>query len=168
MVVSSVNFVNVILLGVFQGLNRTWQVKGRDIDLCTKVPNDVQAETYLAIGGHNKKLKSASNSSNVEEINTSTSISNDLRQTTILEICRKNDKSVVDKLLTQHVILSNISFNVIQTLPFIRFVQGNVACGLEYKLPSYSTLRTKLIPNSRIEVGEYLKVILYPRSSFFY
>ena len=41
MVVSSVNFVNVILLGVFQGLNRTWQVKGRDIDLCTKVPNDV-------------------------------------------------------------------------------------------------------------------------------
>ena len=43
MVVSSVNFVNVILLGVFQGLNRTWQVKGRDIDLCTKVPDDVQA-----------------------------------------------------------------------------------------------------------------------------
>ena len=143
-------------------------VKGHDIDLCTKVPDDVQAEAYLAIGGHYKKLNSASNSSNVEEINTSTSMSNDLRQTTILEMCRKKDKSVVDKLLTQHVILNNISFNVIQTLPFIRFVQGNVACGLEYKLPSYSTLRTKLIPNSRIEVGEYLKVILYPRSSFFY
>ncbi|GMY17386.1 hypothetical protein FCV25MIE_12625 [Fagus crenata] len=77
-------------------LNRTWQVKGRDIDLCTKVPNDVQAETYLSIGGHNKKLKSASNSSNVEV----SSMSNDLCQTTILEMCRKNDKSVVDKLLT--------------------------------------------------------------------
>ena len=79
-------------------------------------------------------------------------MSNDLRQTTILEICRKNDKSVVDKLLTQHVILSNISFNVIQTLPFIRFVQGVAAYGSGYKVPSYSSLRTKLIPNSRIEV----------------
>jgi hypothetical protein len=76
-------------------------VKGCDIDLCTKVLDDVQAEAYLAIGGHYKKLKSASNSSNVEEINTSTSMSNDLRQTTILEMCRKKDKSVV----TYHLML---------------------------------------------------------------
>ena len=41
-------------------------VKGRDIDLCTKVPDDLQAKAYLAIGGHNKKLKITSNSSNVE------------------------------------------------------------------------------------------------------
>jgi hypothetical protein len=57
-------------------------------------------------------------------------MSNDLRQTTILEMCRKKDKSVMDKLITQHVILNNISFNVIQTLPFIRFVQGDGAYGL--------------------------------------
>ncbi|KAL0003982.1 hypothetical protein SO802_011543 [Lithocarpus litseifolius] len=42
-------------------------VKGRDIDICAKVPDDVQAEAYLAIGGHSKKLKITSNSSNVEQ-----------------------------------------------------------------------------------------------------
>ncbi len=62
----------------------------------------------------------------------------------------------MDKLLTQHVILNNISFDVIQTLPFIRFVQGVAAYGSRYKVPSYSTLRTALIPNSRIEVGVYV------------
>ena len=131
-------------------------VKGRDIDLCTKVPEDIQVEAYLAIGGPSKKLKSASNLSNAEEIKTPTSMSNELPQTTMLEMCKKKDQSVVDKLLTQHVILNNISFDVIQTLPFIRFVQGVAAYGSGYKVPSYSTLRTALIPNSRIEVGEYV------------
>ncbi|GMY24592.1 Calmodulin-binding protein [Fagus crenata] len=125
------------------------RVKGLDIDLCTEVPKDVQAEAYLAIGGPSKKLKSASNLSNAEEIKTPTSMSNDLPQTTMLEMCKKKDQSVVDKLLTQHVILNNISFDAIQTLPFIRFVQGVAAYGSGYKVPSYSTLRTKLIPNSR-------------------
>ena len=59
-------------------------VKGHDIDLCTKVPKDVQAEAYLAIGGPSKKLKSASNLSNAEEIKTPMSMSNDLPQTTML------------------------------------------------------------------------------------
>ena len=59
-------------------------------------------------------------------------------------------------MLTQHIILNNISFNVVQTLAFIRFVQGVAEYGHGYKLPSYSTLRTKLIPNSRIEVEEYI------------
>ena len=53
-------------------------VKGRDIDLCTKVPEDIQVEAYLAIGGPSKKLKSASNLSNAEQIKTPTSMSNDL------------------------------------------------------------------------------------------
>ncbi|KAK9998452.1 hypothetical protein SO802_018055 [Lithocarpus litseifolius] len=132
-------------------------VKGRDIDICTKVPDDVQAEAYLAIGGHSKKLKITSNSSNVEQSKKmSTSMSNDLHQTTILEMCKKKDKSAVDKLLTQHIILNNISFNVVQTPAFIHFVQGVAEYGHGYKLPSYLTLRTKLIPNSRIEVEEYI------------
>ena len=85
-------------------------------------------------------------------------MSSDLHRTTILEMCKKKDKSAVDKLLTQHVILNNISFNVVQTLAFIRFAQGvGVAeYGHGYKLPYFSTLRTKLIPNSRIEVEEYI------------
>ena len=59
MVVSSVISVNEILLEVLQELNHTQQlagVKGHDIDICTKVPDDVQAEACLAIGGHSKKL----------------------------------------------------------------------------------------------------------------
>uniref|UniRef100_A0A7N2MPJ2 Uncharacterized protein n=1 Tax=Quercus lobata TaxID=97700 RepID=A0A7N2MPJ2_QUELO len=74
-------------------------------------------------------------------------------------MCKKKDKNAVDKLLTQHVILNSLAFNVVQTLPFICFVQGVAAYGLVYKLPSYSTLRTKLIPNSRIEVGEYVSKV---------
>ena len=66
-------------------------VKGRDIDLCTEVPKDVQAEAYLAIGGPSKKLKSASNLSNAEEIKTPTSMSNELPQTIMLETCKKKD-----------------------------------------------------------------------------
>jgi hypothetical protein len=58
----------------------------------------------------------------------------------------------VDKLLTQHFILNNIPFDVIQTSPFIHFVQGVAAYGSGYEVPSYLTLRTKLISNLRIEV----------------
>ena len=69
-------------------------VRGRDIDLCIEVPKDVQAEAYLATRGPRKKLKSASNLSNAEEIKTPTSRSNDLPQTTMLEMCKKKDQSV--------------------------------------------------------------------------
>uniref|UniRef100_A0A2N9EVX9 BED-type domain-containing protein n=1 Tax=Fagus sylvatica TaxID=28930 RepID=A0A2N9EVX9_FAGSY len=89
-----------------------------DILLCsihTEVPKDVQAEAYLAIGGPRKKLKSASNLSNAEEIKTPTSRLNDLPQTTMLEMCV-------------------------------------AAYGSGYEVPSYLTLRTKLISNLRIEV----------------
>ena len=58
----------------------------------------------------------------------------------------------MDKLLTQHFILNNIPFDVIQTSPFIHFVQGVAAYGSGYEVPSYLTLRTKLISNLRIEV----------------
>lgn len=89
-------------------------VIGRDIDVCTKVPEDVQAKAFLAIGGHNRKLKIVSNSSNAEESKPiSPSMSNDLHQTTILEMCKKKDKNAVDKMITQHVILNNIAFNIV-------------------------------------------------------
>ena len=58
----------------------------------------------------------------------------------------------MDKLLSQHFILNNIPFDVIQTSPFIHFVQGVAAYGSGYEVPSYLTLRTELISNLRIEV----------------
>ncbi|XP_059637475.1 uncharacterized protein LOC132279503 [Cornus florida] len=66
------------------------------------------------------------------------------------------DKSEVDKKLAKHIILNNISFNVVQIQSFIDFVKSVAEFRSTYKLPSYSTLRTKLIPNSRTEVEAYI------------
>ncbi|XP_059638798.1 uncharacterized protein LOC132281076 [Cornus florida] len=72
------------------------------------------------------------------------------------ETIKKMDKSEVDKKLAKHIILNNISFNVVQTQSFINFVKSVAEFGSTYKLPSYSTLRTKLIPDSRTEVEAYI------------
>ncbi|XP_057459283.1 uncharacterized protein LOC130749945 [Actinidia eriantha] len=135
-------------------------VKGRDIKVCTKVPNEVQAAAFLAIGAPNKKAKTTGSSSNFEVTELSSqflpSLSKSLHQSTMPEMCKKMDKSSVDKLLTKQVILNNIAFNVVQTPSFITFVKGVAEFGPTYKLPSYSTLRTKLVPDSRIEVEAYV------------
>ncbi|KAK9997651.1 hypothetical protein SO802_022337 [Lithocarpus litseifolius] len=107
-------------------------VKGHPIDICTSVPEDVKKEAYLAIGGINKKLKSASSSSNAKESKTtSCSISKDLCQATNSKMCAS----------------------------FICFVQGVADYGPEYKLPSNLTLQRKLIPNLMVKVEEYIRRI---------
>ncbi|CAH9127756.1 unnamed protein product [Cuscuta epithymum] len=67
------------------------------------------------------------------------------------------DKSGVDKLLTKFFIMNNISFNVIQSDSFKNLVKALGEFGPTYRLPSYTTLRTKLIPEAKKEVGEYVK-----------
>ena len=42
-------------------------LKGHDIDICKKVPEDVKKKACLAIGGSNEILKRASTSSDVQE-----------------------------------------------------------------------------------------------------
>uniref|UniRef100_A0A7N2RCL3 Uncharacterized protein n=1 Tax=Quercus lobata TaxID=97700 RepID=A0A7N2RCL3_QUELO len=74
-------------------------------------------------------------------------------------MCGKKDKSVVDKLLAQLIMVNNISFDVVQTTSFIRFVQGVANYGPEYKLPSNLTLQRKLIPNLMVKVEEYIRRI---------
>ena len=133
-------------------------VKGNDVDICTSVPKDVQNEAYLAVGGTNKKLKSASSSSNAKETKTTLcSISKDMCHATNSEMCGKKDKNAVDKLLAQLVTVNNISFDVVQTTSFIRFVQGVAEYGPDYKLPSYLTFQRKLIPDLKVEVEEYIR-----------
>ena len=135
-------------------------VKGHAIDICANVPEDVQKEAYLVIGGSNKKLKSASSSSNAKESKTtSCSISRDLCHATNSKMCGKKDTSAVDKLLARLLIVNNISFDVVQTTSFIHFVQGVADYGPEYKLPSNLTLQRKLIPNLKVEVEEYIRRI---------
>ncbi|XP_030941199.1 uncharacterized protein LOC115966005 [Quercus lobata] len=136
------------------------RVKGHAIDICANVPEDVQKKAYLVIGGTNKKLKSASSSSNAKESKTtSCSISRDLCHATNSKMCGKKDKSAVDKLLARLLIVNNISFDVVQTTSFIHFVQGVADYGPEYKLPSNLTLQRKLIPNLKVKVEEYIRRI---------
>ena len=59
------------------------------------------------------------------------------------------DKTDVDKLLAKLFVLNNIYFNAIQTQLFIDLVKALYEFGTTYKLPSFSTLRTKLIPKAK-------------------
>ncbi|KAK7834996.1 hypothetical protein CFP56_023949, partial [Quercus suber] len=93
-------------------------VKGNGVDICTSVPEDVQKEAYLAVGGTNKKLKSASSSSNAKESKTTLCSIRKICATLPIQRC----VSAVDKLLAQLVIVNNISFDVVQTTSFIHFV----------------------------------------------
>ena len=54
------------------------RAKGHDINICTKVPKEVQVEASLTVGEPNKKLKGASTSKKDKERKiSSTSISKD-------------------------------------------------------------------------------------------
>ncbi|GAB2297153.1 hypothetical protein Dimus_038458 [Dionaea muscipula] len=109
--------------------------------------------------GKSKKLKSGtSESSNSTESQMGSSLftSKSLHQSTMPQMIKKMDKSEVDKMLAKFFILNNISFNVVQTPAFIDFIKVVVEFGSTYNLPSYSTLRTKLIPEAKIPVDEYV------------
>uniref|UniRef100_A0A7N2MTY1 Uncharacterized protein n=1 Tax=Quercus lobata TaxID=97700 RepID=A0A7N2MTY1_QUELO len=60
------------------------KVKGRDIDICTKVTEDVQAKAYLEIKGPNKKLKMASTSSNAKESKTTSNAISKIKEKKIV------------------------------------------------------------------------------------
>ena len=65
--------------------------KGRDIEICTKVPKEVQEEASLAIGEPKKKLKGASTSNKDKEREiSSTSISKDDRLSRVFEKVSKD------------------------------------------------------------------------------
>ncbi|XP_031281888.1 uncharacterized protein LOC116140381 [Pistacia vera] len=72
---------------------------------------------------------------------------------------KKKDKEFVDKMLAKCFEVNNIAFNVVQTGVFGEFVKAMAEYGVAYKLPSYSTLRTKLIPESRKGVDEYIDMV---------
>ncbi|KAG8380934.1 hypothetical protein BUALT_Bualt06G0068200 [Buddleja alternifolia] len=91
-------------------------ITGRDIDICTKVPENIQAKAFLAVAGSSKKAKN--------------------KETTSIP------KNMGMLLIYQE------DFNNPLAIEY----------GKSYKIPSYSTIRTKLIPDSRKEVDEYVAV----------
>ena len=130
-------------------------LRGRDVDICTKVPKDVREAAYLAIVGSNKKAR---NDSDVDNPSLSKQKKGQ-QQLDTMDVSKKNDKNAVDKLLFQHFILNDIPFNVVQSPSFIRLVKEISDYGAGYELPCYTTLTTKLVTDSRAEVDEYIEKV---------
>ncbi|XP_031272580.1 uncharacterized protein LOC116131075 [Pistacia vera] len=148
-------------------------ITGHDVEICSKVNHETQAYAFFAMSesGSNKKLKSSAGSttalnSNDHEEETDSPFSplskGSLRrqsQASLLEMNKKKDKEFVDKMLAKCFVVNNIAFNAVQTGAFGEFVKTVVEYGAAYQLPSYSTLRTKLIPESRKGVDEYAAML---------
>ncbi|XP_042483048.1 uncharacterized protein LOC122063408 [Macadamia integrifolia] len=71
----------------------------------------------------------------------------------------RQDKKSLDMLVTDFFVNNNISFNVIQTNSFIEMLRGACAYGTSYVVPSYSNLRTSLIPGKKAEIMQYVSSI---------
>ncbi|XP_031270523.1 uncharacterized protein LOC116128897 [Pistacia vera] len=148
-------------------------ITGHDVEICSKVNHETQACAFLAMSGSgsNKKLKSSAGSSTAlnsndhqEETDSpfsplSKGSQRCQSQASLLEMNKKKDKEFVDKMLAKCFMVNNIAFNVVQTGAFGEFVKAMAEYGAAYKLPSYSTLRTKLIPESRKGVDEYVAMV---------
>ncbi|KAF9609156.1 hypothetical protein IFM89_013546 [Coptis chinensis] len=130
---------------------------GMDVVGCTLVPEDVQAEAVLLVKEKehpNKKLKTGG----VQHEGTHHDFSA-LRQNTVPSMCDKKDKEHVDHALGHFFFDNNIAFNVFQSQSFIDFCIALSNYGSGFKVPSYSTLRTKLVQNAKAEVVEYVSQV---------
>ncbi|XP_020114986.1 uncharacterized protein LOC109728860 isoform X2 [Ananas comosus] len=137
------------------------QVSGRDIETCDKVPPNVQTEAFIAICGDPSKRAKSTGSTNVNESGESIAVSGSrsfggTNQMTMHEVYKKKNKEEVDQSLAKFFIMNNISFNVVQSESFIDLIKDVANYGSGYKVPSYSTLRTKLIPNEKKEAETYV------------
>ncbi|XP_031400572.1 uncharacterized protein LOC116210710 isoform X2 [Punica granatum] len=120
-------------------------IKGRDVDICTMVPKHVQALAAETIKGANKRPKPEYFSSSSDG--------------TSSEVCHKNDICEPDDLLAKFFLSNNIDCNVVQSSSFIDFINAVAAFGASYKLPSYSTLKTLLIPKLHSEIEAHVRSV---------
>ncbi|KAF6144301.1 hypothetical protein GIB67_024528 [Kingdonia uniflora] len=146
---------------------------GRDIAICACVPEDVQALALHAVRGKEfpykkrKTAKLAIYSASIEgngaessfSPSTSCPDSAGLHQTSLLQVCGKKDKELVDRMVAQAFIMNNISIGVVQSPSFIAMVKAISEFGIDYKLPNYTTLCTKLVQDARRDVDEYVSTV---------
>lgn len=150
------NFCNIKYAGGVSRLkSHLALIPGRDVNLCPQVSEEVQSIAVVAIEkmgvtGKKRTHSEVVSNSSCEETGSS------LRQTTIPTLVNKKDKEAVDMKVSMHFIKNNIAFNVIQTEAFQEMIEAVSNFGPGYKLPSYSTLRTKLVKNNREIVEEYV------------
>ncbi|TXG62617.1 hypothetical protein EZV62_009611 [Acer yangbiense] len=123
-------------------------LKGRDIEICMKVPEDVQLAALQAIGADPNKraLK------NVVETES-------FHQPTVMGVCNKDKSVILDKILAKFAISYQISFELSATPYLVDLLKSIAEFGPSYELPSYSALGSELIPDIYKEAEEYVRSV---------
>ncbi|KAK1560126.1 hypothetical protein Q3G72_023294 [Acer saccharum] len=123
-------------------------LKGRDIEICMKVPEDVQLAALQAIGADPNKraLK------NVVETES-------FHQPTVMGVCNKDKSVILDKILARFAISNEISVELSGTPYLVDLLKSIAEFGPSYELPSYSALGSELIPDVYKEADEYVRSV---------
>ncbi|XP_039169574.1 uncharacterized protein LOC120293864 [Eucalyptus grandis] len=101
-------------------------IKGGGIDICTKVPEDVQIAA-TEVRPKRPHLK-----------------------------CISKDDVMLDKLLVKFILFNGDDVDIVRRPSFIEFVNAVAKHGSHYKLPHRSVVKTKLVPDLQEEIGEYV------------
>ncbi|XP_042510882.1 uncharacterized protein LOC122086211 [Macadamia integrifolia] len=131
---------------------------GHDFQICTKVPDHVQVEASAEMNLSASKKKRM-NETLKSGIGSTNSHGRSIHQTTMVELIAQQDKKSLENMIGEFFVKNNISFNVIQTESFIQMMKGACAYGQGFVIPSCSTLRTRLIPEAKVEIMEYVSNI---------
>ncbi|KAJ4727182.1 HAT transposon superfamily [Melia azedarach] len=136
-------------------------VRGRDIEICLKVPRDVQIAALQAISTLGKKvggLRSFNTDRETEIISTSSpnKKAKSSRQPTVPRESQK-DKNIVDKLLAKFILTNNFPLDVSKTPFLVDLLRSISEIGHTYQLPSYSGLNSELILDVHKEIQEYTR-----------
>ncbi|XP_043704939.1 uncharacterized protein LOC122654763 [Telopea speciosissima] len=125
---------------------------GHDVQICSKVPEHIKVEALAELNlNASKKRKSESMESGIG----STTSQN---KTTMVEIASKKKESL-ERRLTDFFVKNNISINMMQIDSFIEMMRAACEYGPGFVVPDYSTLHTRLIPEAKTEVMEYVNNI---------
>lgn len=136
-------------------------VRGRDIEICLKVPRDVQIAALQAISTLGKKvggLRSFNTDRETEIISTSSpnKKAKSSRQPTVPRESQK-DKNIADKLLAKFILTNNFPLDVSKTPFLVDLLRSISEIGHTYQLPSYSGLNSELILDVHKEIQEYTR-----------
>ncbi|XP_043693131.1 uncharacterized protein LOC122643581 [Telopea speciosissima] len=129
------------------------RVSGHDVAPYEKVTDDVQAQGILLVNSEtsNKRRKGESGTCSSSFSMTSRG----QRQSTMEEAIPSIDKPTWENSLREFFIKNNIPFNVVQSESFINLLKCTARYGPSVPIPSYSTLRGRIIPEARKGLEKY-------------
>ncbi|XP_059433741.1 uncharacterized protein LOC132166902 [Corylus avellana] len=130
-------------------------IRGRDIQICEKVPEKVQSQARDAVPP-TKRAKNVAASNNIFE-GKSNSGSSSLHMPNLRE---GQDKSTVDQHLVKFLVSEGIRPRAIESPFFKNFVNGVAEHGPSYELPHSRNITLKLAPNIKNEVEKYIENVI--------